>query len=239
MGVPSVPEDSASLWRYMSLAKFCSMLESEVLFFALVGDMIDKYEGFIYPPMPLDESEYHLWSAQWDVRDRLAALTKQCLISCWVESEYESYLMWETYAGTEGLAIRTTFGNLYKSLNVTPELPITFGRVKYVDYDKCVVPRLGAGPLFHKRIEYHGESELRAVLPGPPLPAVENPALVLDLDVENNRGRYIPVNLDILFESVILPPNSKPWFEDLVGSLLDKFNKTTVSVLRSSMEYPE
>ena len=47
---PSVPEATATLWRYMSFAKFCSLLERKELFFSLVGDMEDRYEGFIYPP---------------------------------------------------------------------------------------------------------------------------------------------------------------------------------------------
>ena len=51
---PSEPEDTATLWRYMSFAKFCSLLERKELFFALVGDMEDKYEGFICPPTPGD-----------------------------------------------------------------------------------------------------------------------------------------------------------------------------------------
>ena len=31
------------------------------------------------------------------------------------------------------------------------------------------VARFGWAPLFHKRMEYRGEGEVRAVLPGPPL----------------------------------------------------------------------
>lgn len=36
---PSQPEATATLWRYMTFAKFCSLLERQALFFALVGDM--------------------------------------------------------------------------------------------------------------------------------------------------------------------------------------------------------
>ena len=43
------PEAAATLWRYMTFAKFYSLLERAELFFALVGDMADKYEGFISP----------------------------------------------------------------------------------------------------------------------------------------------------------------------------------------------
>ena len=54
---PSVPEATATLWRYMSFAKFCSLLERKELFFSLVGDMEDRYEGFIYPPIPREHGD--------------------------------------------------------------------------------------------------------------------------------------------------------------------------------------
>ena len=54
---PSEPEATATLWRYMSFAKFCSLLDRKALFFSLVGDMEDKYEGFIYPPIPREEGD--------------------------------------------------------------------------------------------------------------------------------------------------------------------------------------
>ena len=53
---PSEPEAAAMLWRYISFAKFCSLLEHRALFFSLVGDMVDKYEGFIYPPATREPS---------------------------------------------------------------------------------------------------------------------------------------------------------------------------------------
>ena len=42
----SEPDATATLWRYTSFAKFCSLLERRELFFSLVGDMEDSYEGF-------------------------------------------------------------------------------------------------------------------------------------------------------------------------------------------------
>ena len=67
---PSEPESSATLWRYMSLAKFCSLLERRALFFSLVGDMADRYEGFIYPLSQRD-SEDRLEQAERLGRDIL------------------------------------------------------------------------------------------------------------------------------------------------------------------------
>ena len=54
---PPQPHATATLWRYMSFAKFCSLLEREALFFSLVGKMADRYEGFVYPPEPRTDGD--------------------------------------------------------------------------------------------------------------------------------------------------------------------------------------
>ena len=99
----------------------------------------------------------------------MQAVTRTALVNCWAESDYESSLMWRTYAGAEGVAIRTSFKELQESLRVIEELPMTFGKVEYVDYDQQDVPRFSWAALFYKRMEYRAEDEVRAVLPGPPV----------------------------------------------------------------------
>ena len=222
---PSAPEATTTLWRYMSFAKFCSLLERRTLFFALVGDMDDRYEGFIYPPAPRDPG-HRLEQAEQTARDILRKMTRTALVSCWTESRYESRLMWTTYAGTEGVAVRTTFHDLRESIRSVPELPITFGEVQYVDYRQSEVPRFGWAPLFHKRMEYRDEDEVRAVLPGPPVDAD------LDPDVAEQRGRQIPVNLKILVKEVRVPPHAAPWFTEVVKSAIQQ-SPITASVTRS------
>ena len=71
--------------------------------------------------------------------------------------------MWTTYAGTEGVAVRTTFHDLRESMHSVAELPVTFGQVKYVVYRQSVVSKFGLAPLFLKRKEYRSENEVRAV----------------------------------------------------------------------------
>lgn len=217
---PSEPETSTTLWRYMSLAKFCSLLERRALFFSLVGDMADRYEGFIYPP-PQRESGDLMEEAERLGRDILQKKARSSLISCWTESEYESSLMWDAYAGAEGVAIRTTFDDLRQSILSVDELPITFGQVEYVDYREQEVSRFGWAPLFHKRKEYRSEDEVRAVLPGPPTPELDiHSDIPLDPDVAEQRGRYIPVNLDILVKEVFVPPHAAPWFTRVVEKVV-------------------
>ena len=114
--------------------------------------------------------------------------------------------MWKAYAGSEGVAVRTTFQNLQDSIRSVAELPVTFGQVEYVDYRRNEVPRFGSTPLFHKRMEYREEGEVRAVLPGPPWDHTGMPEtpIPLDSDVAEQRGRYIPVDLEILVQEIVL-----------------------------------
>ena len=237
---PSVPEATATLWRYMSFAKFCSMLERKELFFSLVGDMEDRYEGFIYPPTSREHGD-RLQQAEHLGHDVLREIARTALISCWTESGHESSLMWEAYAGAEGVAVRTTFQHLQESIHSVGKLPVTFGQVEYVDYRRKEVPRFGWAPLFHKRMEYLGEGEVRAVLPGPEWDVQSNPdirlVIQLDQDVAEQRGRYIPVNLEILVQEVVLPPHTAPWLAQVVKSLMHQ-SPVRARVTRSAIESP-
>ena len=241
---PSEPEPTATLWRYMSFAKFCSLLDRKALFFSLVGDMEDRYEGFIYPPTPREHRD-RLREAERLARDLLREIARTALVSCWTESVHESSLMWKAYAGAEGVAVRTIFQNLRDSIRSVEELPATFGRVEYVDY-MDEVPRFGRAPLFHKRMEYREEGEVRAILPGPPwdsdrdilyhrgVPEIRIP---LDPDVAEQRGRYVPVNLEVLVKEVVLPPHATPWFAEVVKSVMQG-SSVNPHVMRSSIESP-
>ena len=198
------------------------MVGKKALFFSLVEDMEDKYEGFIYPPVPRPGEE-HLQQAERVARELLHKVARAALVSCWTKSNHESSLMWKSYAGAEGIAIQTTFQNLQSSVSSVAELPVTYGQVEYVDHSREKVSRFGWAPLFHKRIEYYGEDEVRAVLPGPPLPPsfdAHTDDIPLDMDVAERRGRYVAVDLDVLVERVVLPPHAKPWFAQAVEEIL-------------------
>ena len=221
---PSEPDATATLWRYMSFAKLCDLLERRKLFFSLVRDMKDTYEGFICPPPPRDPGD-RLHQAESIGRNVLHEIAKTTLISCWTESDHESALMWETYAGAEGVAVRTTFQDLKESIRSASEHPVTFGQVKYVDYPQQEVPRFGWAPLFHKRTVYRGEEEVRAMLPGPPWDTLIDPnvlAIHLDPDVVEQRGRYVPVDLDILVKQVVVFPRAATWFAEVVKSVMQR-----------------
>ena len=239
---PSEPKTTATLWRYMSLGKFCSLLDRKALFFSLVADMDDRYEGFIYPPLTRQNQD-RLQQAERLGREVLHKIVRSALISCWTESDHESSLMWESYAGAEGVAVCTTFQDLQQAIRSVAELPVTFGQVQYVDYRRKEVPRFGWAPLFHKRMEYRGEGEMRAILPGPPFDFGDE-ALVpdaldirLDRDVAEQRGRYVSVDLEILVKEVVLPPHAAPWFTHVVKSVIHG-SPVRPRIIRSAIEAP-
>ena len=233
---PPEPDPTATLWRYMSFAKLCSLLERQELFFALVGDMEDRYEGFICPPPPRDPGD-RLQQAETEGRDVLHEIAQTALISCWTESDHESALLWRTYAGAEGVAVRTTFQDLKESFRSAAEHPVTFGKVQYVDYPQQEVPRFELAPLFHKRTVYHGEEEVRAVLPGPPWETLLDPnvrAIRLDPDVAEQRGRYVRVDLNTLLKQVVVSSDAGPWFVELVQSVVQR-SAVQASVIPSAI----
>ena len=90
-------------------------------------------------------------------------------------------------------------------------------------------------------MEYLGEGEVRAVLPGPEWDVQSNPdirlVIQLDQDVAEQRGRYIPVNLEILVQEVVLPPHTAPWFAQVVKSLMHQ-SPVRARVTRSAIESP-
>ena len=235
---PSVPDANATLWRYMSFARFCDLLQRKQLFFPLVKKMNDKFEGFIYPPIAR-ERRRNLAKEERNVHDMLDKLAKAGLINCWTESGHESSLMWNTYASDEGVAVRTTFERLQNSMPSAGEHPVKIGKVEYVDYSQEKVQRFGCWPLFHKRMEYHEEGEVRAVLPPPPWEHDVNPRrqIQLDPDVDEQKGRYIPVNLETLVKEVVLPPHTTPWFAQVVQSIMRQ-SAIRAPVRRSAMEAP-
>ena len=100
---------------------------------------------------------------------------------------------------------------------------------------KCQGSVEGArAPLFHKRIEYRGEDELRALLPGPPF---NEGKIHLDPDVAKQGGRYVPVNLEILVKEVRVPPHAAPWFAQAVRSVVER-SPVRARVTPSAIELP-
>ena len=219
---PEKPLGSAILWKYMSFSKFMSLLRHKALFFSLVGKMDDEYEGFIRAPKQSDFEDQSSYKFERTGHEILSEMKQNTIVSCWTESEHESNVMWKSYTGMggEGIAIKTTYRDILESVVPQVKSKLTLGKVRYVNYDQNWIPINGLAPLFHKRIEFKSEEEVR-------LAAVlqfdfGESGIVIPYEVEKNGGLYIPVDLNRLVKEVVVAPKSEPWFIELVSKQVEQ-----------------
>src|SRR4051794_7246539 len=104
----NLPGDDEILWRYIDVAKFMALLESQELFFCRLDKLQDKYEGH-YSRSTID---YHLDLAKEVDPDKdmqnqilqahlreLSETRQFTFVNCWHRNFSESLAMWKIYAG--------------------------------------------------------------------------------------------------------------------------------------------
>jgi hypothetical protein len=170
------------------------------------------------------------------------------LINPWHHNEYESAAMWNLYSHENaGIAIQSTTRKLSQCFKENKEDTIWIGKVQYLDFPKDWTTEWNN--LFQafvtKRKSFEYENEIRAVTCLPdehlssdyilktanreeaffsspsPRPRVINPRDLTD------KGKYVSANLQTLIEKVYLAPYAEPWFEEVLESLLSKYELNT------------
>ena len=229
-----IPKDDSIVWRFFELAKFIAMLKDSALFMTRADKFEDYFEGAV---CSLEDSEKYdealveyysdiigepVGEAFIETEHRaIQSIRKNSFLSCWYESPYESIAMWRLYASghnSKGVAIKTTVGQLKKSIGQTVEI----GRIKYIDYSEEWPDANEA--LWRKRIlfEYEHEVRIRIITAGGLSP---NPP----------EYRLLSVNLNDLIESVYVSPMAEPWFKEVVEDILNKYGLNK-KVFHSSLD---
>ncbi len=236
-------ENDATLWRYMSLAKYESLLKSQALFFCRADKFSDPYEFSI----PRPEFEFRLSPKKFEDEERvfnrtdtvfdpavakkkaddLGALHKRVrtatTVNCWHINNNESDAMWQLYLkDNEGIAVRTNKKKLYDSLNGAKQ-NIVISKVRYINYETDIwyhgteFPIEGYNfytPVMHKRIEFQHERELRIYH--------HDHQREKDgyWDTQPNKvGELITVDIPTLVESVIFHPTADNATKDKIIGL--------------------
>lgn len=129
--------------------------------------------------------------------------------------------MWKLYSVNikNAVAIQTTAGHLYEALDRAPY--ITIGKVRYVDYNKRFSSINGA--YWYKRKSFEHEWEVRAI--------------ILDHKTTSN-GLYIPINIKRLVDCVYIFPYAPSWFEEVVHSIIEKYELTCPVVYSEMSKQP-
>ena len=218
------PGGGDSVWRYMDLARFVSLLDRSALFFTQASRMVDKWEGSLGSfSLPMsDETRRHI----------IEVNRQTTYLSCWHLSEYESAAMWDIYQREgRGIAIRTTWGDLTAS--VTAPWPIAGGKVNYVDPTSVVSPTSAIhSPFMLKRKSFEHEREARLTLwangkGGPDerrgrVPGVEGDIFYSD-ETTAEPGYSVKVDLIRLIKWVYVSPDSPKWIEETIAGLVGRF----------------
>ncbi len=192
---------STVIWQYMPLSKFICLLRKSQLYFNRIDNYSDNAECTL---TAIDKKifRYSKDSEWYWEKER-----KRHFISCWLESNHELALMWDTY-GKEGVAIRSTVGDLIDSLAVDTEHYQYLARVKYLDellessQDTNTRPNVLKIPM-SKRKYYEQEKEIRL--------------LYSREDVVNQTGFSFPVDLNCLINEVVTYPNAPSYFIDIIN----------------------
>ena len=238
------PDDpSIYIWRYIDLSKYISLLNDKALYFCRMDKLVDRFEGSLprsnillrkadpYSKIMVQSSDGRLETSEKSRERQIRIERTHAFVNCWHMNNHESAAMWQLYcSNTQGIAIRSTYRALCESFRSYPR-PIYVGVMNYIDYDQELIrdPRSNTPllfntfyPLMHKRRSYHHEAELRALVTwefrfrGNSLkPMWRKP---------KDAGILVPVDLNLLIESVFVAPNAEPWFRKIVESVSDKYD---------------
>ncbi|NKE36704.1 hypothetical protein GWG54_12925 [Natronococcus sp. JC468] len=170
-------------------------------------------------------------------------------ISCWHLKESESATMWGSYSGGDPtICIESTVGRLRDAINranSNKDDEVFIHKVQYVDYEEFDVPDwdpINIGdylpPYLYKRLEFAGESELRAIVQQQPRVVIrqtpEGPELYpgdkqveMGVEPENPQGG-IPVNVNpgILCTRIHVSENAPKWKAEAVETVVNKFTSS-------------
>lgn len=194
------PELTATIWRYMSLAKFVSLVlplndDRSVggLRLSRVDTLGDPREGV--PGEPSAEAAAEV-----------AVTQSAYYVSSWHLNEVESAALWRLYGGGEGtVAVQSTYGRLRTA--ILCDRSVGIGRVRYASAEQREPQASRVSQLLRKRLNFEYERELRIVacdareIPGP-------------------TGLVLPIKLDLLIESIYIAPFDEQWVGDTVRRLL-------------------
>jgi len=247
-------EDTDTLWRYMSFAKFCSIVLTNTIYFARLDLFSDEHEGRTTSDVKKNiESTLSNQLAGMPFKDTISksinnALHKdedniRCLyfVSCWNKLKYENYNLWESYArSNESVAIKTQFGELAKAIPTN----FTIGAVEYIDFR--APPAIAElqftrdyRPLF-KRNNFEAENEVRLFHIHHKTQGsrgeitISSTATDIDLKKDQPSGLEIPLRLEKLKHEIILPKRAPLYIQKNI-EMLYKMRSLSANISRSDV----
>lgn len=156
--------DNITIWRYLSLEKWLSMLTTQKITFSKLAEFSDRNE-VEYPINNLmRDKENRLGDS---LVDHITHLKHDYYAVCWNAKEGECRSLWYAYTGNArlGVAIKSTVKLFYESVQFPKISPncykVAYGAIKE---DTDYIQQLNEMPLYCKSIAYESENEIRFLL---------------------------------------------------------------------------
>lgn len=216
------PAADDHIWRYMDLARFLELLESQALFFGSAAGMRDPWEGAFGPGSTVDPDYVeHL---------KVMRTREMTYLNCWSVGEVESAALWDLYQRDgKGVAVRSTWGRLTQSLHTNRY--IVGGRVTYADHAQINIdPTNIFNSYVYKREQFEYEHETRLVYWAGGSRETERRLLAGEETTVNDGelirpGFHIRADLDRLIERVYVAPGADPWVAKLIRDVITKYGR--------------
>lgn len=221
----SVPENiEAPLWRYMSMEKLESLLREKALYFRRADLFEDPLEGnqskatLNYRPKFFEgatDSWIHKTMPMIDARVR-----KCVYVNCWHNNKSESSYMWDAYAkDNKGIAIKSSLNRVRNAI-LDKEREFLLSPVNYIDFEIDHTSDANSFyPFFYKDKSFFNEREFRFAI-------IENWEHISNDEFDLLRfedGVFIPVDVNLLIEKVIVSPHTKERDMKVIKKLLKSY----------------
>ena len=223
-----------SVWRYMDLAKFLTMISTRSLYFPRADLLGDDFEGSVSQiNADLYLENYRANPERYTTPPRKEIyrnLRNYTYVNCWHMNECESAAMWSLYGRQKrAIAVKTTYAALADAL---PEDAV-LGMITYLDYRHNLIPANYIHmPYMHKRESFAHEMEVRGVLSNIPQEGSDRTPLRAPV---RSSGISIPINLEALVHVVHISPKAPDWYEALLRDLLQRYG-TPLELVRSHLD---
>lgn len=246
-------QGNPTVWRFMNLARFESILRDEAIYFAKPSTFEDPLEGS-FSKFDLNETEENGETLEYTRAD-MKEIQSYSAISCWHINEYESAGMWNLYLSGEkdGVAIKTDYYSLINSIKDL-RYRIFSGNVQYIDFHTDMTSKNIYDTLFFKRKSFNHENELRLMIvasryneyylerlfesEGIPVEEWEEKMEELEeksYDFSHEGGNLITCDVNKLINQVYISPKSNQDFVKKVNDLASKYKFSKRKIVQSDL----
>ena len=232
--VMNAPKENITLWRYIDIPSFFSMVSDEALAFVRADLMEDKYEG-TFPQITAQilDSQAAIMIKTGQLGEQYREFSKilcsekeTAYLNCWCKEQNEMVHMWKIYSKENGIALQTTYNEIKESIMDDEDIYPT--EIQYIDFKKDFIDWKSNGLTVYtiKRIEYKSENEFRLIICFPK-EIQKKYSQVSSVVTRKQFYQDFPVvkcKVDIkkLIKNIHLSPFAPKWYEELIRNTLNK-----------------